>query len=130
MGNAFGYHLILDCYNCDIEKLSNPEFLKNFLNRLVKEIDMTKMIEPVVKNYGGNDKKDSGGYSGFVMILESHISFHTFPHNKGFITLDIYSCKKFDVEKAVETIVKELKAEKWEQKVIERGLSFQNKNSS
>lgn len=41
---------------------------------------------------GEKNSKDPGGLSGFVMIAESHISFHTFP-NRGFVTIDVYTCK-------------------------------------
>ena len=34
---------------------------------------------------------------GFVMIAESHISFHTFPAH-GFVTIDLYTCQN-DVDK-------------------------------
>jgi S-adenosylmethionine decarboxylase len=43
--------------------------------------------------------KDSGGYSGFVMIVESHISVHTFP-KKRFVSIDAYTCKE-DMNKDV-----------------------------
>ena len=44
-----------------------------------------------VVEVGPNNRKDPGGLSGFVMIAESHISFHTFPA-RGFVTIDLYTC--------------------------------------
>ena len=38
------------------------------------------------------DWSASGGLSGFVMIAESHLSFHTFPA-RGFVTIDLYTCQ-------------------------------------
>ena len=42
-----------------------------------------------------------GAYPGFVLIAESHISIHTFPE-RGYLSLDIFSCKDFDHEQAVD----------------------------
>ena len=53
---------------------------------------MEKLTEPVVKYAEPRNMKDSGGYSGFVMIVESHISIHTFPKKK-FVSIDAYTCK-------------------------------------
>lgn len=125
--NSFGMHLILDCYKCNPQKLNNPGFLRNLLDYIVEEIKMKKISEPLVLRYGGNDKKDEGGYSGFVIVAESHVSFHSFPFNKGFMTIDIYSCKEFDTSKATKIITKELEAEQWHPIILERGLAFQDK---
>lgn len=35
------------------------------------------------------------GYTGFVILAESHISFHTYPEYN-FISIDFFSCKKLD----------------------------------
>ena len=53
---------------------------------------MHTICDPVVVEVGGNCVKDPGGLSGFVMIAESHISFHTFPA-RGFVTIDLYTCQ-------------------------------------
>lgn len=55
---------------------------------------MRRLIPPYVVEASANNRKDPGGYSGFVMIQESHISIHTFPKRR-FVSIDLYSCKKF-----------------------------------
>lgn len=65
---------------------------------------MKKMTEPYVIKATSNEfmgGKDPGGFSGFVIIQESHISIHTFA-KRGFATVDLYSCKNFEPESAVE----------------------------
>ena len=47
---------------------------------------------PVVVEVGQKNRKDPGGLSGFVMIAESHLSFHTFPA-RGFVSIDFYTCQ-------------------------------------
>jgi S-adenosylmethionine/arginine decarboxylase-like enzyme len=43
------------------------------------------------------------GYTGFVILAESHISFHTYPEYK-FISIDFFSCKKLDEKKNMDFI--------------------------
>jgi S-adenosylmethionine decarboxylase len=88
----FGVHLMVDGYEGDPVKLSSRESVIKFLNELPDKLGMHKITKPVAKEFDGNDIKDPGGYSGFVMIAESHISIHTFPARK-FVSIDVYTCK-------------------------------------
>ncbi|MGA2402898.1 MAG: S-adenosylmethionine decarboxylase, partial [Syntrophobacteraceae bacterium] len=63
--------------------------------------------------------------SGFVLIAESHISIHTFP-DKQYMSIDMFSCKPFDTDMAVETIKSYFKIQKHEIKVLDRGQEFPN----
>lgn len=53
---------------------------------------MKKLSEPEIYFAEGNGGKDPGGWSGFVVIAESHISIHTFP-GRQFVSADVYTCK-------------------------------------
>ncbi len=88
----FGSHWTLDGYGADARALNNMDVVFTALNDLPEILDMHKIITPYVIRFDGNDKKDAGGYSGFVMIAESHIAIHTFPA-KNFITVDVYTCQ-------------------------------------
>lgn len=88
----FGEHLMLDGYGGNPEKLNSRELVMKFLDDLPNQTGMTKIVEPVIKDFPGNDSKDPGGFSGFVMIAESHISVHTFP-KRGFVSADVYTCQ-------------------------------------
>jgi S-adenosylmethionine decarboxylase len=88
----FGVHLTLDGYGGNSEKLNDPKLMEQILNELTEKMGMEKLTEPVVKYAEPRNIKDSGGYSGFVMIVESHISIHTFPKKK-FVSIDAYTCK-------------------------------------
>jgi S-adenosylmethionine decarboxylase len=120
----FGPHLMLDCYGCNENKLKDLEFVLKFLNDLPDLIGMHKIAEPHAVNYPGNPKTfDKGGISAVVIIAESHISIHTFPSHK-YMSVDIFSCKNFDVEKATDFIVKSFEVKKVEKKLLNRGLEF------
>ena len=90
----FGVHLMIDGYllqDKTIESaMTDPKHLENLLHALPKEMGMHPICSPVVVEVGANCHKDPGGLSGFVMIAESHISFHTFPA-RGFVTIDLYT---------------------------------------
>lgn len=88
----FGEHLTLDGYGGNPERLNDKELVLASLNELPRLLGMKKLSEPEVYYAQGNDAKDPGGWSGFVVIAESHISVHTFPGRK-FLTADVYTCK-------------------------------------
>src|SRR6266581_1922447 len=60
---------------------------------------------------------------GFVIIAESHISIHTFPDRNSAL-VDIFSCKQFDIHKAVDYIVAKLDAHKADKKLSGRGKEY------
>lgn len=88
----FGLHYMLDGYGASPELLKNKKILIDILQTVPEEMGMHSICEPVVVEVGPNNMKDPGGLSGFVMIAESHISFHTFP-SRGFVTIDVYTCQ-------------------------------------
>jgi S-adenosylmethionine decarboxylase len=88
----FGIHVMVDGYGASPDLLSDRAYLLSLLYDLPKELGMHRICEPQVVEVGPMNPKDSGGIGGFVMIAESHISFHTFP-NRGFVTMDLYTCQ-------------------------------------
>lgn len=118
----FGPHLMLDGYGCSRESLEDLNLVSNILDEYPTAIGMTKIMPPYVFRYNGEVPED-WGVSGIVLIAESHISIHTFPE-KGYFSLDIFSCRDFDVEHAVEYITKMFGATHFEKNVIFRGREF------
>ncbi|BFT95027.1 MAG: adenosylmethionine decarboxylase [Minisyncoccus archaeiphilus] len=89
----FGEHFTIDGYEGNFDKLNNADLVKDCLNDLPEKLKMKKLAEPEVYFAAGDpNTKDLGGWSGFVVIAESHISIHTFPH-RGFVSIDVYTCK-------------------------------------
>lgn len=88
----FGEHLTIDGYGGNEKKLNDKELIFKCLDELPALLSMNKLSKPEVYFTHGNNDKDPGGWSGFVVIEESHISIHTFPA-RGFISADVYSCK-------------------------------------
>lgn len=88
----FGEHIMVDGYEGSRKKLDDGQYVLRCLNDLVVKCGMHKLREPVLVNAPDNQIKDPGGWSGYVLIAESHISIHTFPA-RGFLTADIYTCR-------------------------------------
>jgi len=97
----FGYSYYLDMYDCRIGAADDLELHYRFLEQVVDKIGMTRMSQPVVmhgptKN-GVEIYPDKAGVSGWVALIESGIQIHSM-EPKRFITLDVYSCNKFNSE--------------------------------
>ena len=118
----FGPHLMMEASGCKKSKLTNIKLLTNLLDKLPEKMDMTKIMPPYVFEYKGLVPED-WGLSGIVIIAESHLAIHTFP-DKGFVTIDIFSCKDFDVAMAVREIVEAFDPETWDEQLIQRGREF------
>jgi len=80
-------HLIIDGYSSNQRILRDEDFLRKWLENYP-----ARYMGPVLEDWG---------ISGFVFIAESHIGIHTFVE-QNYINIDIFSCKDFDTEKAIE----------------------------
>ena len=119
---AFGQHLTLDGYGCGYDKLTNLDLIYQFLDQCPDLIHMTKIMPPYVFKYHGKVPED-WGLSGFVLIAESHISIHTFP-DRAYLSLDIFSCKDFDYQQAVDYVTDLFGITRHELNLLDRGLEF------
>ncbi len=125
----FGEHITIDGYGGSFEKLNDKELILNCLNGLPERLGMKKLALPVVYDAPDNDKKDPGGWSGFVVIAESHISIHTFPA-KGFVSADVYTCKNgMDTDFILSYFKEKFELKDVEHHFIKRGLRYETKAS-
>ncbi|MCY0874473.1 MAG: adenosylmethionine decarboxylase, partial [Acidianus infernus] len=103
-------------YDCDEEVLKDVEKLKNIVINAAKIGNMTLLD---VKAW-----KIGEGASVVAIVLESHITIHTWPEYK-FATVDVYSCgAKSDPKKAFAYIVKELGAKRYSMNEADRSSDF------
>ena len=121
---GFGHHLMLDGYGCDSERLQDINYIYDFLNDYPEKMSMNKIMPPYVFRYEAKNT-DEWGISGFVLIAESHISIHTFPQND-YLSLDIFSCRPFNVNHAIATVTEYFRIHRKEVNVIDRGREFPN----
>lgn len=124
----FGEHLTIDGYDGDKKKLNNKELVLRCLTELPKMLQMKTLGAPEVYFTEGNGGKDPGGWSGFVVIAESHVSIHTFPARR-FISADVYSCKNgMDTKLIIEYFTREFGLQDIEQHLIKRGTRYPDHN--
>ena len=126
----FGEHIIFDAYGCPISKLNDPKLCIEVIDNLAKIAEMKKISVPYVMEASGNEVlggKDPGGFSGFVIIQESHISIHTFA-KRGFVTIDLYACKPFKHEGVVEYLINTFKPKNYDVIKMDRGLKYPTDN--
>ncbi|PKB79735.1 MAG: hypothetical protein BZY88_11800 [SAR202 cluster bacterium Io17-Chloro-G9] len=115
-------HLVIDGYRGDTEKMWDKQRLEAFLFDLPTTLGMTRITEPSVLEYHAPKPEDSG-ISGFVIIAESHISVHTFPH-KDYVNIDIFSCQNFDKDRALAQARDLFDLEEVKTWVLDRGLEW------
>lgn len=128
MSEHFGEHLMIDGYGGDYQKLNDRNIVLACLNGLPEKLGMKKLAEPVVYEAPDNDKKDPGGWSGFVVIAESHISAHTFPA-RGFISIDVYTCKNgLDVDFVGAFFKEQFLLQELEVALAKRGMKYPHAN--
>lgn len=120
----FGVHVMIDGYAAGGPAMTDRETLHALLAWLPAEMGMHAICAPVVVEVGPNCVKDPGGLSGFVMIAESHISFHTFP-GRGFVTIDLYTCQcGLDREATIARLMAAFRLRDADVYVQERGLRY------
>lgn len=120
----FGEHLTIDGYGGNYEKLNSKKTVKQCLKELPELLGMKKLARPKVYFAKGNEDKDPGGWTGFVVIEESHISIHTFP-GRSFVSIDVYTCRNgMDVEFIKKYFIDKFLLKEIEVNFIKRGTKY------
>jgi S-adenosylmethionine/arginine decarboxylase-like enzyme len=97
--NAWGILTSIDIHDCDPELIRSASAIKEFVIQLCDLIEMKRFGEPVIVHFG--EDESVAGYSMTQLIETSLISAH-FANQTNNVYLDIFSCKYYDPEKAVE----------------------------
>jgi len=102
MSDYWGYHLILDCKACNIDRITSYDNIKSFITSLVSDIDMVVYGAPVIEHFATHDPMKAG-YSLVQLIETSSITGH-FVDLTGDAYIDIFSCKPYDIEVALDCV--------------------------
>ena len=113
---AWGYHLVLDCYDADKELITSSTNIAAFAKALVKRINMKAYGEPQVIHFGEDDKQ---GYTLVQLIETSNIVAH-FCDDSGNFYLDVFSCKPYENAVVVETVKQFFAPKTYVERYIER----------
>ena len=121
----FGEHLMIDGYGGNEKLLNNKSLTIKALTELPQLLKMKVLNTPDVLYAPDNSKKDPGGWSGFVVIAESHISIHTFPKRR-FVSIDVYTCQNgLNVDRIKNYFREMYKLTELEVNFIKRGTKYE-----
>jgi len=120
---VFGYHMIMDCYGCDRKIIDSIDVCYKYLNLMTGIMKVHKQSEPYVVYTDPIKYPDKAGISAWVPIVESGISIHTVTPT-GFVSIDIYSCKKYNIKKIRDFTRKIFKPKEIEEKHFLRGEKY------
>ncbi len=93
----WGWHLALDLYDCDLERITSADVIRDYVIKLCDLIEMRRFGDPLIVNFG--EEPRVSGYSLVQLIETSNICGH-FADESRAAYIDIFSCKYFDAELA------------------------------
>ena len=115
---------MIDGYGGAQDKLADRQLVLHSLDELPVRLCMRKLADPAIHWAEPNGIKDPGGWSGFVVIAESHISIHTFPARR-FASIDVYTCRNGLQTDIVETYLRDAFAfSELETNFVVRGMKY------
>ena len=120
---VFGYQLVLDLYDCKPGVCDDLSLCYQFLDETVAELGMEKQAPPYIFRSDEVRFPDKAGLSGWAPLIESSIVIHTLSP-KNFISIDIYCCKAFSIQKAKDICARFFAPKKMDEQYIERGMDY------
>jgi len=125
MKQSAGIHIILDGFVKDPSVFNGPS-LEHAFKKLAEALEMKIIMGPDFLEVELDPSKlqsdvfqDEGGITGMCVISTSHMSIHCWPIRKCF-SMDVFSCKDFDSDKAKQIIWDLLGVESGDYMVVNR----------
>lgn len=112
--DTVGAHVLADFWGCQFEKLDDAELLMKSLRGAAKSANMTILGEEAYKF-------SPQGFTGLLLLSESHISIHTYPE-KGYAAIDVFTCGGGMTQKAIDYLKEVLQPTKTKETVLRRGV--------
>lgn len=119
MAKTLGLHILADLYGVNPDLIDKVEDIRHLLESAVKVAGLTKISSHYYQF-------QPHGATGVVLLVESHISIHTWPEH-GLATVDVYTCgDPLKAYRSMEYIVSVLEPTRVDKQVFERGLVEQS----
>ena len=112
----WGLMAVMNLYDCDPASISDPVSIKKFAVELCELIKMKRYGETLINRFGEGQLE---GYSMMQFIETSSITAH-FDEEKNRAFIDVFSCKHFNPEEALDFSSKFFKAKNSKLTVMER----------
>lgn len=87
--------------------------IKRYFAQLTKALKLRIYGKPIIFSPGGAGRKENQGYDAFVPLIDSGIALYVWSNAK-FLSVVIYTCKRFDGETAIKVTKKSFKISKVE----------------
>lgn len=82
-----GCEWVIEALGCDIERLKDPERLREIFQDLIAGLALHPVAEAQWHRFPG-----AGGITGLCLLAESHLACHTFPEF-GSLCLNVFCCR-------------------------------------
>lgn len=96
----YGIETIITIKGCNKEKITKKRNIQEYIDGICDEIDMVKFKKAHINRFHGGEQWGMG-YSFMQFITTSSIVGH-FINKGGIGFINIFSCKEYDVKKAVD----------------------------
>jgi len=73
--------------------------IRGYFDKVTKALGLRMYAQPMIYSPGGEGREENQGFDAFVPLVDSGISLYVWTGPK-FLSILIYSCKKFDEAKA------------------------------
>jgi len=120
---AFGYELLLDLYDCKPGACDDLSLCYKFLDEVVGYLGMEKQAPPSIFYTDATHFPDKAGLSGWAPLVESSVVIHTLSV-KNYISIDIYCCERFDVDRAKSFVRRFFSPKRMDEQFVLRGVDY------
>ena len=94
-----------------------------FIPEIVRVLKVEPQSPPYIFRTDGSRYPDKAGLSGWIPLVESGIQIHTLAP-KEFISIDIYSCRRFDIEPLKAFVRSYFSPRRMDEQFLERGMDY------
>ena len=108
-----GKQIILELYGCPADLLKDLAAVEEIMKAAAEAMGAT-VVTSTFHHFSPL------GISGVVVIMESHLTIHTWPEYN-YAAIDIFTCGDIQMQKGVAYLMKYLHSETAEVKALERG---------
>jgi S-adenosylmethionine/arginine decarboxylase-like enzyme len=115
---SFGLEVVLDLYECDPKVIRSGKKLEEYTKKLCKLLKMKRFGKTQLPHFGYNEAH-TAGFSMLQFIETSSITGH-FSELWNSAYINIFSCRDFDTDVAIDFSVKFFGAKKVTQRVLLR----------
>jgi S-adenosylmethionine decarboxylase len=116
-----GQHVLADLYDVAADRLVDAGLLTDCLEAAARRGGMNPIGPPVLHRF------DGGGLTGFLLLSESHIAFHTYPEYR-YLAVDIFSCGGADSKAALSVFLAALEPGHEQITTASRGAEIPHRN--